>query len=55
MNTTTTTVTNITNGVITRITTVHHSHFSPGLLILALVAAALIAYGLRAVFWNKGP
>lgn len=49
----TTNITNITNGVITRITVVHQSHFSPGLLILALVAVALIVYGLRALFWSK--
>lgn len=54
MNTSTTTITNATNGVITRITVIHHSHFRPGLLILALLAVVLIAFGLRGLFWDKG-
>lgn len=50
---TTTILTNATNGIITRVTVVHQSHFTPGLLILAVLAVGLIVYGLRGLFWNK--
>jgi hypothetical protein len=51
--TTTTIITNAATGAITRITVIHHVHFNPGLFLLATVALALIALGLRLLFWNK--
>jgi hypothetical protein len=53
MNTTVIATTNAATGAITRITIVHQHHFHYGLLILALLAVAMICWGLRLIFWNK--
>jgi hypothetical protein len=55
----TTTITTNTNPdtgaitMITRTTVVSHPHFHYGLFLLAILASALIACGLRTLFWNK--
>jgi hypothetical protein len=54
MNATAGTSTDGTNGVIVRTTALHADHFDYSWLLLALLALALIARGLRGVFWNKG-
>jgi hypothetical protein len=54
--TTVTTNTNPDTGAITMITktaVVSHAHFHYGLLLLAIIASALIACGLRMLFWSK--
>ncbi len=48
-----TTITNATNGAITRITVIHRENFDYRWLMLAMIAAGLIAWGLRKVFWRK--
>lgn len=52
----TTSVTNVqgTNVVIVRTTKMHSDRFEYGWLLLGLLAAALIAVGLRKLFWNRG-
>jgi hypothetical protein len=50
---TTTTITNETNGVITRITVINAGHFNYHWLILAMVASGLLAWALRKVFWGE--
>jgi hypothetical protein len=42
-----------TNGVITRITVIHHDFFNYRWLLVALVATAFLAWGLRKMFWQK--
>jgi hypothetical protein len=42
-----------TTGVIVRTTMLHADHFDYSWLLLALLASALIAWGLRKVFWDK--
>jgi hypothetical protein len=39
--------------MITRTTVISHTHFHYGLLLLAILASALIACGLRMLFWRK--
>jgi len=39
--------------MITRTTIISHTHFHYGLLLLAILASALIACGLRMLFWSK--
>ena len=51
MNTVTVVTTNSTNGAIMRTTKFQHERVDYSWLVLALVAAALIAVGLRKVFW----
>ncbi|HXD00244.1 MAG TPA: hypothetical protein VN048_12960 [Verrucomicrobiae bacterium] len=49
----TTTITDETNGVITRVTTIHHDYFNYHWLILGVVAFGLLAWALRKIFWEK--
>jgi hypothetical protein len=48
-----TVITDETNGVITRVTVLHHDYFNYRWLILAMLVAALLAWGLRKIFWQK--
>jgi hypothetical protein len=48
-----TTITNETNGVITRVTVFHNNRMDYRWLIIAVLAFALLAWVLRQVFWNK--
>ena len=50
---TTTTITNETNGAITRITVINADHFNYQWLILAILAFGLLAWALRKVFWGR--
>jgi hypothetical protein len=50
MSTTTTIITNATNGAITRITTIQHAQVNYGMIMAALLAIAFITLGLRAMF-----
>jgi hypothetical protein len=49
----TTTITDETNGVITRVTVIHQDYFNYRWLTVAILVAALLAWGLRKVFWAK--
>jgi len=51
MNTTVLPTTNPAIRTITETTIIHHSHYR--WVILAILALALISWGLRAIFWNK--
>jgi hypothetical protein len=42
-----------TNGVITRVTVVHHDYFNYRSLLVAMFLAALLAWALRKAFWEK--
>jgi hypothetical protein len=42
-----------TNGVITRVTVEHHDYFNYRWLIVAVLVAALLAWALRKLFWEK--
>ncbi len=53
MNTTTTTITNATNGAITRITVIHGHQFNYGMLLLAVLGMAFFAVGLREMFRDR--
>ena len=48
-----TTITNEGTGDITRLTIVHHDYFNYRWLFLAILAAALLAWALRKIFWEK--
>jgi len=53
MNTATVVTTNSTDGAIIRTTTFRTDHTDYSWLALGLLAAALIAVGLRKLFWNR--
>jgi hypothetical protein len=48
-----TTVLTNANGTITRITVIHEHSFRYGWLAVAFIVLALLAWGLRAIFWNS--